>query len=109
MSDASLTDEQWCVLDLLMRAREKGVQRLHRRELLYSQNLPQTAAVRLVWAALTMPKDIVDWHSHYEFSVTEGGAALYNFKFSQGQSVTAKPSRLADEVIYLPGPEHYVQ
>lgn len=104
MSD--LSDEQWCLLDLLMRARQKGVQRLSRMELLHNTALPQGASVKLAWAALTMPKELVTWHGQHDFSITEKGAAIYNFKFGKGTD-PAVPTQVADAVIYLPGPEHY--
>jgi hypothetical protein len=40
MTADALSDEQWCVLDLLMRARQKGVQRLSRAEVLHSETMP---------------------------------------------------------------------
>lgn len=61
MQTRNLSDEQWCVLDLLMRARQKGVRRLNRQEALNSSQIPQGAAVKLTWAALTMPKDLMIW------------------------------------------------
>jgi hypothetical protein len=102
---SEISDEQWCVLDMLMRARQKGVQRLSRMELLHNQTLPQGASIKLVWAALTMPKDIVTWHGQHDFSITDTGAQLYNLRFGDGSNPV--PSKIADIVICLPGPEHY--
>lgn len=102
----NLSDEQWCLLDLLMRARQKGVQRLSRMELLHNTALPQGASVKLAWAALTMPEEIVTWHGQHDFEITEAGAQLFNLRFGNGSNPT--PTRVADAVIYLPGPEHYL-
>ncbi|WP_354265379.1 hypothetical protein [Bradyrhizobium sp. JR18.2] len=94
------------MLDLLMRARQKGVHRLNRMEVLHNATLPQNASVKLTWAALTMPKELVTWHGQHDFSITEAGAQLYNTRFGHGSNPT--PTKVADAVICLPGPEHYV-
>lgn len=100
-SEHNLSDEQYLVLDLLMRARQKGVHSLNRMEMLHS-SLPQMAAVKLTWAALTMPKDLVTWTGQHDFSITEAGVQVYNLRFD-----TPKPTAMADAVIYLPGPDGY--
>lgn len=92
----ALSDEQWCVLDLLMRAREKGVHRLNRMEVL-SSPLPQGAAIELTWAALTMPSDLITWCGKHDFSITDAGVSLYNLRFDN-----PTPSAIADTVIMLP-------
>ncbi len=96
----NLSDEQWCVLDLLMRARQKGVHRLNRMEVLHNTALPQGASIKLVWAALTMPKE-------HDFAITDAGAQIYNLRFGNGSNPT--PTQVADVVICLPGPEHYAR
>jgi len=101
----NLSDEQWCVLDLLMRARQKGINEISRRELLANTTLPQVATVKLTWAALTMPKDIMQWNGDHHFSITEAGAQLYNLRFGNGSN--PRPTEIADAVIYLPGPDHH--
>lgn len=101
MTPHNLSDEQWCVLDLLMRARQKGVDRISRTDLLNSPNIPQGAAMRLTWAALTMPSDLVAWHGEQEFGITPAGVSLYNLRFGKGQA-PATPSHIADAVICLP-------
>lgn len=101
-----LSDEQWCVLDLLMRARQRGVHRLSRMELLHNTTLPKAVSLPLTWAALTMPSDIVTWHGQHDFSITEKGVAFFNFRFSKGKQPAA-PTEVADVVICLPGPEAY--
>lgn len=103
----NLSDEQWCVLDLLMRARQKGIQRLNRMEVLHNTTLPQGASIKLAWAALTMPKEIVTWPSHHDFAITDAGVDLYNLRFGNGSN--PQPTKIADAVICLPGPEHYQQ
>lgn len=104
MTQYNLSDEQWLVLDLLMRARERGVKMLNRMEVLYSKSLPQLAAAKLTMAALTMPKELVTWVTHHDFAITDEGAQVYNLRFD-----TPKPTMVADVVICLPGPEAYSQ
>ena len=96
------------MLDLLMRARQKGIQRISRTELLHSHALPQSVLVKLTWAALTMPEDLVTWHGQHDIAITEKGVAHYNFRFGKG-TAPAQPTEIADSVICLPGPDHYLQ
>jgi hypothetical protein len=105
-AERKLSDEQWLVLDLLMRARKRGVDRINRIELLNS-SLPQQAKLKLTFAALTMPNDLVVWQGQHDFAVTEDGVALFNLRFGKGND-TAVPTAIADHVICLPGPEHYL-
>lgn len=104
MPQHDLSDEQWCVLDLLMRARQKGVHAINRREMLSSPQLPDGVKVKLTWAALTMPKELVTWTSPHNFAITDAGVQVYNLRFN-----TPKPTEVADAVIYLPGPTATVQ
>jgi hypothetical protein len=98
MSEYELSDEQWCLLDLLMRAREKGLNSVSRIELLHSA-LPQEVAIKLVWAALTLPKELLEWENVHNMVITEEGVSLYNLRFG-------KPTEVADwGVICLPGPD----
>ncbi|SRR5258708_24904968 len=106
MSAYELSDEQYLVLDLLMRARQKGVLALNRVEVLESPSLPSGAKIRLVWAALTMPKGLLTWLDHHNFAITDEGVAVYNLRFGTA-SGAPEPSMIADAVICLPGPEHY--
>lgn len=106
MPEYKLSDEQWCVLDLLMRARQKGVHSLNRRELLFNATLPQRVSVRLTWALLTLPKDLVTCQNEHIFMITDAGVSLYNLRFGKGTK-NPTPSTIADHVICLPGPEHY--
>jgi hypothetical protein len=101
----NLSDEQWLVLDLLMRARQKGVGKLNRMEVLHNTTLPQGASLKLTWAALTMPKELLTWYGQHDFSITEAGVQLYNLRFGNGSNPT--PTKIADSVICLPGPDHY--
>lgn len=102
MTEYNLSAEQWCVLDLLMRAKQRGVDRISRSELLHAPKLPQVAAVRLTFAALTMPGDLMEWHNgERDFSITAAGISLYNLRFGKGQA-PATPSHIADVVICLP-------
>lgn len=93
-----LSDEQWCFLDLLMRAKERGVDRLSRMEILHSSSLPQAAAMKLTWAGLTMPDGLVTMIGQHDFQITDAGVSLYRLRF--GQEV--KPTEVADAVICLP-------
>lgn len=94
-----LSDAQWCVLDLLMRAREKGAGWVSRSEILYSSSVPDTAKMQLVWGALAMPKPLIQWRAgEQEFGITEEGATLYALRFGS----KAKPTAIADSVICLP-------
>lgn len=102
MPEYKLSDEQWCLLDLLMRAKQRGVNQLNRLELLHSRELPQHAALKLTMAALLMPSDLVTWHGKHDFAITDAGASLYALRFGQ----QAKPTAVADAVICLPGPDH---
>jgi hypothetical protein len=105
-SEYNLTDEQWCFLDLLMRSRQKGISKINRLELLHSQSLPQHAALKLTFAALTIPSELVTMIGQHDFSITDDGVSLYNLRFGSAAK-TATPTNIADNVIYLPGPEHY--
>lgn len=98
MPQYDLSDEQWCFLDLLMRAKERGIDRLNRMEVLHSPSLPQGVAMKLVWAALTIPKELVAMIGQHDFQITDAGVSLYRLRF--GQKVT--PTQVADHVICLP-------
>lgn len=104
MPKYNLSDAQWCVLDLLMRARQKGVHRLNRMEIL-SAGLPTEAAVKLTFAALTVPSDLVKWVGAHDFAITEEGISLYRLRFG----ARAKPTAMADQVIALPDLSQRVQ
>ncbi len=67
----SLTDEQWCILDLLMRARDKGAP-LSRLELLTNK-----------WALLTMPEAFVTWDGPHNVTITDVGSAVYRLRFGR--------------------------
>lgn len=105
-SMTNLSDEQWLVLDLLMRSRQRGVRLLNRMEVLYNKTLPQGVSLKLTWAALTMPKELLTWHDKHDFSITDEGVQIYNLRFGNGSNPT--PSKIADAVICLPGSEHYL-
>ena len=104
MPEYKLSDEQWCFLDLLMRARATGINKISRMEILHSPSLPQGVALKLTFAALTMPTGLVTMHGQRDFSITEAGASLYNLRFGKG-TWPATPTQVADAAIYLPGPE----
>lgn len=91
-----LTDVEWCFLDLLARASEKGMPRVSRKEILYSANLPDRVRVQFVFAALTMSRELIQGHDNDQsFSITDKGIALLKFRFGG-------PSEIADTIIYLP-------
>lgn len=96
-----LSDAQWCFLDLLARAKSKGVTRVNRLELMNSPALPDMAKVGLVWAALTMPKEFVILHGQHDFELTDAGLRVFNAKFGKGEAA-AKPTAIADQIIMLP-------
>lgn len=102
----NLSDAQWCVLDLLMRSRQKGVHALNRMEMLSSGILPTEAAMKLTWAALVMPSTLVRWTGKHDFAITEEGVSLYNLRFGNGSAPV--PTQIADAVICLPdqSPRH---
>lgn len=50
-----LSDEQWCLMDLLVRSRQRGIDRLNRLEVLATNELPKGVALKLIFGALTMP------------------------------------------------------
>lgn len=99
----NLSDEQWLVLDLFMRARQKGVQQINRKELLHTSALPQAASLKLVWAMLTMPDQLVKQQTHDDFSITEKGIAAYELRFGK-KAAAAPTTSVVDSVICLPGP-----
>ena len=101
----NLSDEQWIILDFLMRARQKGIHQLNRMEVLHNKTLPQGLSLKLTWAALTMPKELLEWETHHDFSITEAGVQLYNLRFGNGSNPV--PTKIADTVICLPGPDKY--
>lgn len=97
-----LTDEQWCFLDLLIRAKQKGVHLVNRNELLNSPSLPDAAKVRLVWAGLMLANtELVTMQGQHNFKITEAGVRAFNTKFGKGEEA-AKPTAVADVVIALP-------
>jgi hypothetical protein len=96
-----LSDIQWRFLDLLMRARERGVSRISRLELLHTSQLPDGVKLKLTWAGLTMPKEFVVMHGQHDFEITAAGIQLYNLRFGKGQK-PATPTKIADAVICLP-------
>lgn len=90
-----LSDAQWCVLDLLVKAKQCGAGRVSKLELLNAANLPPSAKVKLVFAALTMPPDLVMLHGQHDFEITEKGEKLFDFRFGQ-------PTGVAECIILLP-------
>lgn len=101
-----LTDEQWCLLDLLVKARAAGVAKVHRLEILNSSVLPAAVTMKLVWAALTIPAELLKIDDGHEFSITDAGVQVYNLRFGSAARA-AKPSEVANAVICLPGPSHH--
>lgn len=89
-----LQEIDWLVLDLLMRAKRKGVNRLSKTELLYNDSIPSGVRVKLAWAAMLIDRSVVEWHGQ-EFSITEKGERLFNAVFKN-------PTKMADVIIALP-------
>lgn len=84
-----------------MRSRERGAP-LNRLEMLHNSVFPQGVTVRLTWGLLTLPDAFVTWRDAHNVDLTEAGVAVYNMRFGK------VPSMVADAVICLPGPEHYL-
>lgn len=96
-----LSDAQWCFLDILVRARRRGITRVHRHEIMNS-GLPDAAKVQLVFGGLLIANgDLVAMHGADEFEITERGLRAYNARFGKGEAA-AQPSHVADLVIALP-------
>lgn len=96
MTPTELSDAQWCFLDLLMRAREKGVGRLNRLELFKADNLPEHALLKFVWAGLELANtDFVDMPTEHDFEITDAGVQIFNLRFNR------PPTKVADHVIAL--------
>lgn len=107
MPEYNLTDEQWCFLDMLMRARAKGITKLNRLELLNSTEVPSDVLIKLTFAALTMSAGLTLLEGKHDFSITESGVSLYNLKFGQLREAVLADA-VANSVICLPGPERYL-
>ncbi|WP_439605493.1 hypothetical protein [Shinella sp.] len=95
----ALTDAQICMLDLLARAHVRGVAAINRHELLGSDALPAVGRVRLVFAALTMPADLISIANAHDFSITAAGLEVH-------AALVGTPSRAADHIIALPDRSH---
>lgn len=89
-----LQDIDWLVLDLLMRAKLKGVTRLNKTELLYNETIPAGVRIKLAWAAMAMDPSFVTWEGQ-DFAITERGEKVFNSMFK-------KPTEMADVIIALP-------
>lgn len=97
-----LSDEEWCVLDLLMRSKELDVPFLTRQHILSSEALPDGVKVKLTFKLLTLSGS--PWVHHEKagdkFSITEAGAQLYTARFGKAcKTLHASP---ALDVICLP-------
>lgn len=90
----NLSEIQWLALELLMRAKQKGAPVVSRKELLYSANVPDEIKVKLTWAMLKMPDELVI-HRGTDFEISAKGELLFNAMFN-------KPSTVADVIIALP-------
>ncbi|MBB3591691.1 hypothetical protein FHX08_002035 [Rhizobium sp. BK529] len=92
----NLSDIQWCVLDLLLRAKRTGASRVNRLELMRSDALPDALKVKLVFTALTMAGGpFVRLHGQHDFEITDAGERMFNERIGA-------PSKAADAVIALP-------
>ena len=96
-----LSDAQWCFLDILVRAKRRGITRVHRQEIMNS-GLPDAAKVQMIFGGLLIANgDLVAMHGAHEFEITERGLRAYNTRFGKGEAA-AQPSHVADLVIALP-------
>lgn len=98
---ANLSDEQWVILLLLMRARQKGQPYVTRQELMNSP-VPQDVMLRLTFAALTIPDELVEWRSHNVCYITEAGVALCAERMGKSGALTPDQIKQADAIICLP-------
>ena len=97
-----LTDIQWCALDILLRAKQKGCAIVSRKELLHASALPDAVKVKLVFAMLVMPDGLVNHHGN-DFEISPAGESLYMLKHG-----TKGASRIPDTIISLPDRSHEV-
>lgn len=97
MTQHDLTDAQWCFLDLLMRAKDKGVDRINRQELLRADYLPLHLRMKVVWAGLELAStELVNMPTEHDFEITDAGAQLYSLRFDG-----AAPTTVADLALAL--------
>ncbi|KQV83286.1 hypothetical protein [Rhizobium sp. Root1220] len=93
---AELNDVEWCVLDLLLRSKRKGVSRVNRMELMRTDAIPDGVKIKLVFTALLMANGpLVRMHGEHDFSITDEGERVFLERF-------AKPTSVADVIIALP-------
>lgn len=91
-----LSDIEWCLLDLLLRAKRKGVRRVNRLELLKTGALPDKVKLQLVYTAMVMSNgEYVALHGQHDFEITSKGEQIFLARF-------ARPSPAADSIIALP-------
>ena len=105
MSEKKLSDSQLMVLELLVQARKKGVMRLHRHDFLSNQKINDEYKLKLTFAALTMPSELLTWHGHNEFSITDAAFEVYEkgrMKRPIRVDEPPHPSKAVVDVICLP-------
>lgn len=78
-----LYDQQWLVLELLMRARRRRQLVIDRRDLFDSAEIHHTQAARLVFAAQHMPKALIRWTGENTFTLTDEGVAFCRKTFAK--------------------------
>ncbi|WP_267550290.1 hypothetical protein [Rhizobium rhizogenes] len=105
---AELPDVQWCVLDILMRAKQKGIIKVNRHEMLYSEGLPAAIRAQLVFNALLMSNGELIRLVGADFEITEKGAQTYNLKFGK-RGEMPEPTKIGDLVIALPDRSEVLQ
>lgn len=108
MTTQELNDIETVVLDILYRAKKDGLAYVHRHEILYSPSIPQSLAVKMTWALLTIKNDYIKIENHHEFSITQAGIDYYNLRFGHGTKMP-EPTNIATDVICLPDLSKVVQ
>lgn len=68
-----ITDEQWLVLDLLVRAERKGVKSISHAGLARAKQLSVEARAKILDGALTMPEGYLTWRGNDEFAIAQAG------------------------------------
>lgn len=95
-----LTETQWGVIDLLMRASARGLPWVSCYEIYATPALPGHAREQIVLEAKRMPHGLIEWREAFseEMRLSEAGRNLYTSKFKNAYGTS-----LADYVLAMPG------
>lgn len=103
---AKLSDYQWCMLQLLLAARERGITAISRRELLENEKLPVSARAGLVFGALTMSGTFVTLTEQNTFEITAEGEAAFKAKYGGAKMPSID---FLNAIVTVPMPERKLQ